>query len=379
MNLHGCINGIGRWIRSQWKIFLALFVVLGCVFSASMMSSAPIRAESDVGDFVDTDGDGSTNTSDTNPAGENKPEEEKGVHPLEDMLISIYSAKITMFGIPIDFGNLPKSIDSFIDFNQMQDLSAGGTVTNSDGAEGKQSREGGINLFNFFRNTIFPIAQGLGTTLLTLMLLWKYIKECLEVERFTWERALMIFARCFIVNMFIAGSFDILCYFAEAAGNLMNAIQFAEPQVTSIGQALADAVTNTGDWLQKMAVFVVGIMLAFAYYGTAIAVVVQVLIRVVKIMVAMAFSPIPIALSMDEQHGTDVLRYCFWAFGLFLQAPIIKVSTWIYSQVLTEVASSSTEGLAAVIPVAIGICVCNGLLAGLISMGQQVTDRIIPA
>lgn len=365
MNLSGCITGIGQWIRSKWKIFLAVFVIFGCVFSASMISSQPIRAD-DSTDYVDPDGDGEI---DKDPDGgwEGK--------PLENILTSIYSAKITMFGIPIDFANLPDSIDNFIDIESLKDLSTSGGGSSAD----EKAKASSLNLYDFFKDTVFPVAQGLGTTLLTLMMMWKYIKECMEVERFTWERALMIFAKMFIVNMFIGGAFWILEMFANTANDLMSFITMSTPEVTSVGEALAQAVTDTSSWLEKMAVFVVGIMLAFAYYGTAIAVIIQVLVRVVKILVAMSFSPIPIALSMDEQHGTDVFRYCFWTFGLFLQAPIIKISTWIYSQVLTEVAGSGGDGLASVIPIAIGICVCNGLLAGLISMGQQVTDRVVPA
>ena len=254
MNLHGCINGIGRWIRSQWKIFLALFVVLGCVCSASMMSYEPIHAD-DTTDMIDPDHDGDVDYDKDHAT-------EVGTGVLENMLISLYSAKITMFGMPIDFANLPNSIDRFIDFESMQHIVAGGAQqsSNDDSKTGKVAgtprddssdvaATQGITLFSFFKNTIFPIAQGLGTTLLTLMLLWKYIKECLEVERFTWERALMIFAKCFIVNMFIAGSFDILCMFAETAGNLMNSIVFTDPEIVGIGEALADAVTNTTSWI----------------------------------------------------------------------------------------------------------------------------------
>lgn len=285
---------------------------------------------------------------------------------LEKAVISLYGTKIKIMGNEIDFGNLANSINNMISFENMKNLN----IENGDAS---------FNMYSFFKDTIFPLVQGLASTILILMMMWKYIKESLEVERFTWEKAMMIFIKFFICQMFIANIFGILTMFATEAMNLMNQISTSSPNIQSVGVMFASVITD-GGWIEKGCAFVVAIIFSLLYYGSAIAVVVQVLVRIVKILVAMAFSPIPIALTMDESHGSDVFKYCFWAFGLFLQAPIIKVSTYIYSLVLTEMTTGiGGEGFGIIIPLCIGVVIANGLLAALISMAQQVTDRLLPA
>lgn len=293
---------------------------------------------------------------------------------LENAIIDAFTAKVTLFGTDIDFSNIGDSMAGFLSFDSMQSKSID--------ASGNS-----VNLYNIFKETVYPAAQGMGVSILTLMMMWKFIKEALEVERFSWQRVVMLVARACIVNMFIVNSFEMLSMLFQTVMDLMSHMSLGNivtsAGASGLGQVFAAAISDTSNWVIKIVMFFTGLLMVFTWYGTATAVVVQVLTRYVKILVGMALSPIPIALAVDEQHGTDSMRYLLWMTGVFLQAPIIQVCIQIYNLLLSEYCSSlgdlSSIDFGTVIPLCIGVGLINGLLAAMISMAQQVTDKLIPA
>ena len=335
----------------------------GTTYTCLSVSEAKKYFKEHVGDVI-RNKDGTTESTVTNDY------DKDGL--LETTIISAFAAKVTLFGTDIDFSNIGDSMASFLD-NSMYSLSID--------TNGKS-----VNLYDVFKTKVYPAAQGMAVSLLTIMILWKFIKEALEVERFSWQRVVMIMARAFIVNMFVLHSFEILTMFFNTVMSLMGKMSLGATVsavgASGLGQVFASAITNANH-LNKIIIFLTGLFMVFTWYGTATAVVIQVLTRYIKILFAMALSPIPISLTVDEQHGTDAMRYLLWAFGVFLQAPIIQVCIQIYNLLLSEYSTVLTDlssvSFGTVIPLCLGIGLINGLLAAMISMAQQITDKMIPA
>lgn len=294
---------------------------------------------------------------------------------FEKIVVALYDGKFKLFGKTLNFGDLGATISTFIDFNNMKS-----TEIDGEGDVGK------FNPYNFFYQTVYPLCKGIGVSLLVLMMFYKYVKECLEIERFTWQRALMLFAKTYFVAMFVDYSFEIIELFAGTAMELFSkvtaslvSINGSGQSVASLGEMFASIITDTSGWIPKVAILIIGIVTAFTYYGTAIGIIGQVIVRYIKILCAMAFAPIPLAMSLDEQHGGDSMKYIFWMFGVFLQAPIMQICARIYTLLLNEAVSSfGSVELGDVICVGLAVSLINGILAMLLNMAQQFTDRILP-
>lgn len=294
---------------------------------------------------------------------------------FEKIVVALYDGKFKLFGKTLNFGDLGATISTFIDFNNMKS-----TEIDGEGDVGK------FNPYNFFYQTVYPLCKGIGVSLLVLMMFYKYVKECLEIERFTWQRALMLFAKTYFVAMFVDYSFEIIELFAGTAMDLFSkvtanlvSVNGSGQSVASLGEMFASIITDTSGWIPKVAILIIGIVTAFTYYGTAIGIIGQVIVRYIKILCAMAFAPIPLAMSLDEQHGGDSMKYIFWMFGVFLQAPIMQICARIYTLLLNEAVSSfGSVELGDVICVGLAVSLINGILAMLLNMAQQFTDRILP-
>lgn len=294
---------------------------------------------------------------------------------FEKIVVALYDGKFKLFGKTLNFGNLGATISTFIDFNNMKS-----TEIDGEGDVGK------FNPYNFFYQTVYPLCKGIGVSLLVLMMFYKYVKECLEIERFTWQRALMLFVKTYFVAMFVDYSFEIIELFAGTAMDLFSkvtanlvTVNGGGQSVASLGEMFASIITDTSGWIPKVAILIIGIVTAFTYYGTAIGIIGQVIVRYIKILCAMAFAPIPLAMSLDEQHGGDSMKYIFWMFGVFLQAPIMQICARIYTLLLNEAVSSfGSVELGDVICVGLAVSLINGILAMLLNMAQQFTDRILP-
>lgn len=375
------LKQLSQHISKKSKIIImALFMAFSVVSFTQISEPTIVYAnEDDLNNNLDPDQDGEIDKLPNQKPEEGTPEFEynkKGW--MENIIVGFYNVNVTMFGVPINFADIASSLEVFIDFDEeTKGLTIDSTVENGGGT---------LNLYKLFKETVYPLIKASGISILTMMMMWKFIKECLEVERFSWERAMMLIARTFIVNMFINNSFEILELFYGWAIDLFNAVisdNAAQSNITNIGQIFAAGITATDKYIEKAMIMVVGMLMAFVYYGTCITVICQVLVRYIKILVGMAFAPIPMAISVDEQHGTDVLRYIFWMIGVFLQAPILKICFYIYNSLLgelgTQIATMSDFNAGTMIPACLMISIITGLLAMLINMAQQVTDRIMPA
>lgn len=288
---------------------------------------------------------------------------------LRETLENLFGARIYLVdGVEINFDDLANSLDQLLTFDQFYQASINGQ-----------------SVFGFFYNSLYGACKGLGSAIITLMVLWRYIKNATMIGRFSWEQNLLLFARFMIILAFVNVSFEFLSLASGKVLGLMNVGSFTNyQQVSGIGTALSVGVSRCNFWMGKMAVFCLGLVLAMAYYGTAVGVVTLVLVRMFKILAVLAVSPIPIALTIDNDRGKDVLSYYFYAFGLFLQAPIIHIGLFVYSHLLTEMMLSGDATITKlneignIIPLALGISIGNALLTAYIHMTERFTDRILP-
>lgn len=371
------LKQLSQHISKKSKIIIMALFMAFSVVSFTQISEPTIVYAELPGEGSTGEGTGNSDVGETDD--ENTEDSEISYDEdgnMEKAVIGMYNVKLTMFGMNIDFSNISKSMDDLITFQTMKDLSIKGSTESG----------GTFNPYTLFKETVYPLVKSIGISLLTMMMMWKFVKECLEVERFSWERAMMLIARTFIVNMFINYSFEILELFYGVVMELFDKIivsDAAVSNITNIGEVFAAGITKDWNPISKAVIMVIGMLMAFVYYGTCITVICQVLVRYVKILVGMAFAPIPLALSVDEQHGTDVFRYIFWMFGVFLQAPILKICFYIYNSLLgelgTQIATMKDFDVFTLIPACLMISIITGLLAMLINMAQQVTDRIMPA
>lgn len=290
-------------------------------------------------------------------------EEEEESNWFGEKVVEIYDVKISVFGKEVNFGNIADSVNSFISFTDIQSF--------------------GNGMYNTILSGISGSTKSLGIAIATLMILWEFFKEGLEIgggaNNVTWERLAMLFVRFGATVLLISYSVDILTRLAGLSVELMNtATGGVQDSTVNIGTALETAMTGDAGTLGKIAIFAVAIMLIFPYYGTAISVLTLVFVRILKVIVAIAFAPIPIGLSVGNFRQQDAMRYFFWAFGVLIQAPIIRLGTNLYSMMLSSLGQSvGSGGIGDAIALALGICVCNGVLAASIHMSEQVTQRLI--
>ena len=289
----------------------------------------------------------------------------------ENFLLTMYTAKVKIFGEDIDFSDLSKTLSRFLEYSDFEKININASNSNS------------VNLYKFFKDVIWTAIKAICTVLCTVMFLWRLIKEGMEVERFSVEKFLMMLARLIMLNMFITYSWQILGIFFHWVMQLMDVFDFGadtyQVPATNIGYVFATAITESKNIL-KGVYFIIGFGTVLMYYATATACIVKVVVRYVKVLFGLAISPVPFALCMDRDYGNDAIRVLLMICGLFIQAPLMKVSLSFYNFLVAEFASSVSAAtsieIGTIIPMCIGIGLLNALLSALFSMSEEFTERL---
>lgn len=265
---------------------------------------------------------------------------------------SIYKIDVKLFGINFSTDDMYGTIASLTNFDKTKTLS---TYT-----IGKTINE-----------LVVPVAL----SLLTLFFMISLIKRFTEIEKVGWERVLLWGCYFFLIKVFVQRSYSLLTTIMGIVNNIYvdvsNALS-AGSGVSSISQNVANAFknyTSLGNILFGILLYVI---LAIPFIGSIIQIWAQVLLRVVKLMLCMAFSPIPLAMAVEgETYRGKAISYFMYAAGVGFESIVILLGSWIYTQGLSSVSKMTNA-----FPQIIGVLVMNALFVAIIQLSHEFSERI---
>ena len=198
---------------------------------------------------------------------------------MDGIIRILYSFKFTVFGINIDSGNLIGTVESLTNFSNVQ----------------------GINIWSIGK-TVNDVIVPIALSLLILFFMINLIKKSMEVERMSWERVVMAFVSFLLLKYFIQNGYDFLVAImnitndifvsvTEAISNTNTTINIADVLINAVPDGFVDSIMTYGLYL----------ILFIPFMTTIVQILTQIFLRVIKLILCFAFSPIPIALAADDE------------------------------------------------------------------------------
>lgn len=265
---------------------------------------------------------------------------------------SIYKIDVKLFGINFSTDDMYGTIASLTNFDKTKTLSI-------------------YTIGKTINELVVPVAL----SLLTLFFMISLIKRFAEIEKVGWERVLLWGCYFFFIKAFVQRSYLLLTTIMGIVNNIYvdvsNALS-AGSGVSSISQNVANAFknyTSLGNILFGILLYVI---LAIPFIGSIIQIWAQVLLRVVKLMLCMAFSPIPLAMAVEgETYRGKAISYFMYAAGVGFESIVILLGSWIYTQGLSSVSKMTNA-----FPQIIGVLVMNALFVAIIQLSHEFSERI---
>lgn len=265
---------------------------------------------------------------------------------------SIYKIDVKLFGINFSTDDMYGTIASLTNFDKTKSLSI-------------------YTIGKTINELVVPVAL----SLLTLFFMISLIKRFTEIEKVGWERVLLWGCYFFLIKVFVQRSYSLLTTIMGIVNNIYvdvsNALSVGSG-VSSISQNVANAFknyTSLGNILFGILLYVI---LAIPFIGSIIQIWAQVLLRVVKLMLCMAFSPIPLAMAVEgETYRGKAISYFMYAAGVGFESIVILLGSWIYTQGLSSVSKMTNA-----FPQIIGVLVMNALFVAIIQLSHEFSERI---
>lgn len=227
--------------------------------------------------------------------------------------------------------------------------------------------------------SIWSIASGIhsvivpiGLSLLTLFFLIDLTKKVMEFERLSWERVVFTCIRFLIFKMLIENSFELLTSIMTITNDILTKVTAtisSSASVPDLAKQMGDLVRNAGGFIDRGFMGVIILILYIPFMGTLIGVLVQVFLRIDKLILCFSFSPIPIAIGTWEDGQNVAKRFIMSAISLGIEASMIVVATAIYSLALSSLTDASS------ISTMIAIMFLNGFLMAMISITGNLSDK----
>lgn len=219
---------------------------------------------------------------------------------------------------------------------------------------------------------LHQIIVPIGLSLLTLFFLLDIVKKTLEIDRLSWERMVFTFIRFFIFKMLIENSFELLTSIMSITNNLLLKVMSAVNNgmvLPDLANQMKDLVDNAGGILNTGLMAVMVLILYIPFMGTLVGVLVQIFVRIGKLIFAFAFSPIPIAIGTWEDGSNIAKRFIMQTVALGIEASMIVVATGIYSMALSSLTNAGS------ISTMIGVMFLNGFLMAMISVSSNLAEK----
>lgn len=272
------------------------------------------------------------------------------------MIASLFSVSFKFFDTTVNIGDLSGSIEALMGLG----------FTNS-GTYGSLWGMG---------STLYNILQPVALSLLTLFFIMDLFTLMRDVNQITWERVVMKAIKGIAVYAVITN----LRYLLTALIAIVRGVYNSRTMITggsgSSTISLADAIQaafNPLSLMEEIVGMVVMFFLFAAYIGTAIAAVVSVFQRFIRLIFLYGISPIPVALLSFAPTAQAGKRFFQVFIATLFEAVLIYVLLQIYNLGLSGLSSvTGGSGVLTGIPEIIGfglsISVYNALLTGGISL-----------
>lgn len=283
------------------------------------------------------------------------------------MIASLFSVSFKFFDTTVNIGNLSGSIEALMGLG----------FTNS-GTYGSLWGMG---------STLYNILQPVALSLLTLFFIMDLFTLMRDVNQITWERVVMKAIKGIAVYAVITN----LRYLLTALIAIVRGVYNSRTMITggsgSSTISLADAIQaafNPLSLMEEIVGMVVMFFLFAAYIGTAIAAVVSVFQRFIRLIFLYGISPIPVALLSFAPTAQAGKRFFQVFIATLFEAVLIYVLLQIYNLGLSGLSSvTGGSGVLTGIPEIIGfglsISVYNALLTGGISLCSSMAREAVGA
>lgn len=271
---------------------------------------------------------------------------------MDGIIRTLYSFKFTVFGINIDSGNLIGTVESLTNFSSVQ----------------------GINIWSIGK-TVNDVIVPIALSLLILFFMINLIKKSMEVERMSWERVVMAFVSFLLLKYFIQHGYDFLVAImnitndvfvsvTEAISNTNTTINIADVLINAVPDGFVDSIMTYGLYL----------ILFIPFMTTIVQILTQIFLRVIKLILCFAFSPIPIALAADDEGRSKAVQYFLFAASVGIEAVIIYIATNIYAIGLQGL--SGTVGSTNAISTIVAMLFLNGMYLAVIQYSSQFSEKL---
>ena len=271
---------------------------------------------------------------------------------MDGIIRILYSFKFTVFGINIDSENLIGTVESLTNFSSVQ----------------------GINIWSIGK-TVNDVIVPIALSLLILFFMINLIKKSMEVERMSWERVVMAFVSFLLLKYFIQHGYDFLVAImnitndifvsvTEAISNTNTTINIADVLINAVPDGFVDSIMTYGLYL----------ILFIPFMTTIVQILTQIFLRVIKLILCFAFSPIPIALAADDEGRSKAVQYFLFAASVGIEAVIIYIATNIYAiglQGLSETVASTNA-----ISTIVAMLFLNGMYLAVIQYSSQFSEKL---
>lgn len=269
------------------------------------------------------------------------------------LISNLYSIDgLNLFGVKFSTSNITDTITQLTDFSQTKTMSI-------------------YTIGRSINSVVVPVAL----SLLTLFFMISLIKRLTEIEKVSWERVLLWGCYFFLIKALVEKSYTLL----TTVMNIVNGVytdvasKLTISGTLSIAQTIKDtfnSMDSLGDVLWGGVIYVI---LAIPFIGSIVQIWTQVLLRVVKLMLCMAFSPVPIAMGIEgETYRGKAISYFMYAAGVGFESIVILIGSWVYTMGLSDVSSSGSSPLSSVI----GMLIMNALFIAIIQLSHEFSERI---
>lgn len=271
---------------------------------------------------------------------------------MDGIIRILYSFQFTVFGINIDSGNLIGTVESLTNFLSVQ----------------------GINIWSIGK-TVNDVIVPIALSLLILFFMINLIKKSMEIERMSWERVVMAFVSFLLLKYFIQHGYDFLVAImnitndifvsvTESISNTNSTINIADVLINAVPDGFVDSIMTYGLYL----------ILFIPFMTTIVQILTQIFLRVIKLILCFAFSPIPIALAADDEGRSKAVQYFLFAASVGIEAVIIYIATNIYAiglQGLSETVTSTNA-----ISTIVAMLFLNGMYLAVIQYSSQFSEKL---
>lgn len=267
---------------------------------------------------------------------------------MGELISFLFDISFKLFGITFDLGNLAKTVI---------DLCTWSKITST-------------TLWSMAR-TLNSAIIPLGLSLLTLFAIIDLIKKAMEVDRISWERIVISFVRFMIFKMFIVNSYEFMSTIMTIGSDWVATIVQSlggTNGTLSLAEEIKDIV-NEGNIINNIIMAGAVLLLYLPMIGTLVGVVVQIFMRVAKVILHFAFAPVPLAVGTWEDGAGVGKKFIMSTVALSLEALMIVVCSYIYSMGLSSIADANA------ISKMIAIMTLNGFFMVIVGLLSNLAEK----